>query len=103
METNQVQHSLQSANGLIQAETIKGIDQHLDANKPLEEGEVKSLMLSDPGNTLTQVYAIARPVLTFLEAALFVAPGWHKAIKALVAAMDTLIANAPAATDKMPM
>lgn len=97
METNQVQHSLQSANGLIQAETIKGITAHVDSNihPDMTEEWVRSVAIGDPDGTLQEVYNVARPVLTFLEGALFLAPGWHKALKALVAALDTITAVEP--------
>lgn len=105
METNQVQHSLQSANSLIQAETIKTIDQHLaqhDALALTPEG-VPNAVKEDPAGTIKTIYGIARPVLVFLEGALFIAPGWHKALKSLVAALDTLTADQPAADQKMPL
>lgn len=102
MEPNEVVHSLQTASQLITAANIKAVDLHLADHDAmaLEPAGVSNAAKEYPGTTLTQIYTIARPVLVFLEGALFLAPGWHKALKSLVAALDAITAQAQ---QKMPL
>ncbi len=95
MEPNAVQHSLQTANSTIQAKTIDGVNAHLEnhLSPAMTEDNVRECATAAPDDTLKEVYHVARPVLTFLEGALFLAPGWHKALKGLVAALDVITAQ----------
>lgn len=93
MEPNQVQHSLQTANSLIQAGTIRRVDDHVNAFAHLDMSpdSIRISAEGDPDETLAAAWEVARPVFSFLEAALFLAPGWHNALKGLQIALDVAL------------
>lgn len=102
MDTNELVHSLQTASQLITVANVKAVDQHLADHDAmaLEPAGVSNNAKDFPGETLLRIYTIARPALVFLDAALFLAPGWHKALKSLIAALDAITAPAQ---QKMPL
>lgn len=98
METAMVQHSILSANSKITSETIAGIDQHL-VDHPLPP---KEIVAASPESTIAIVWHIARPIVLFLEGALFFNHTWHDALKTLVGALDALTSSDALPLQKVP-
>lgn len=93
MDNSLVQHSIQSANSKMTTESINAIDAHLAAN-PIPN----ALTSTDALATVKKVWLVARPIVVFIESALFFSHTWHDALKVLVAAMDALTTE-----DTMPV